>query len=487
MNIIMLGGNTKESIEKRLQIVASAGMLSRSDGTVSDVYESRDNYEKNVKVVQNILGLGHKSIADHDYIVLGLEDVSAIVEQTLISYRLTSFTIKSRRNVDFRNVGFYVPEFKNNNNDILNNNQKLKEEYQTYMKSLFNKYGDLVDEGLPIEDCRYILPYPYHSNIIMGCDAHEFLNMTSDLLYGKNSNITELKELGEKFSNIIDEYIPYLKKNLEQEQDKSYYEDKFKFIDEIIDKSKENTLPLNRGIELEKCKLLEKVHMTSSTKNADYKVAASVLQNRYQISQEEAEYLLWDLSKYDRFIVKNIVDGVLKSKNQRELEQVVYSFELPISLAVLTHLTRHRMHSLLIPDFVPIWNLENYVTPKSLKENHESDYKEIFANNKLMYEYFKSQEVRDEDLVYFYLSGNACNVQTTMNARTLRWISKMRCCNKAQWEIRDLVNEMVRQAQNVTPLLAKGYGPTCQVEGYCPEGKDSCKNRGVVTKKLEKK
>lgn len=34
------------------------------------------------------------------------------------------------------------------------------------MKSLFTKYGELVDEGLPIEDCRYILPYSYHSNII---------------------------------------------------------------------------------------------------------------------------------------------------------------------------------------------------------------------------------------------------------------------------------------------------------------------------------
>ena len=37
-----------------------------------------------------------------------------------------------------------------------------------------------------------------------------------------------------------------------------------------------------------------------------------------------------------------------------------------------------------------------------------------------------------------------------------------------------------------TPLIGKCFGPTCVVEGYCPEGKDSCKNRGVVIIKKDK-
>ena len=74
-----------------------------------------------------------------------------------------------------------------------------------------------------------------------------------------------------------------------------------------------------------------------------------------------------------------------------------------------------------------------------------------------------------------------------MNARTLKWISRMRCCNKAQKEIRDIANKMVNYAKEVTPLVSSGYGAYCEVEGYCPEGKDSCKNRGVVILKKEKK
>ena len=164
MKIQMLGGNTQEEINRRLQVVASAGNLSRADGTVTQVFESHNDYESNLKLARAVIGYGHKSIAEHDYICFALENVTPIVEQTIIGYRLTSFTIKSRRNVDFRNVGFYIPDFHDKDGNILENNEELKNTYTKYMQSLFNKYGDLVDEELPVEDCRDILPYSYYSN-----------------------------------------------------------------------------------------------------------------------------------------------------------------------------------------------------------------------------------------------------------------------------------------------------------------------------------
>ncbi len=473
MRIKMLGGNTKDEIERRLRVVATAGKLSRSEGTVTQVYDSNYDYDANLKLAKCVVGYGHKSISEHDYIVFALEDVTPIVEQTIIGYRLTSFTIKSRRNVDFRNVGFYIPDFHDKDGNVLSNNQELKDIYIKYMQSLFNKYGDLVDEELPIEDCRYILPYSYHSNIIMGCDANELLNMTSDLLYGKVSNIIELHELGLTLKNMIDEYIPYLSKALDNEGKKDYNNDQFIFLDKAFEKTnvKQNVL-------------LKQAKMTSYDKLADWKVCCNVIANRYNISYDDAEEVLHQISEENPKIKMEIINALKNSKHQRELEQVMYSFEMPISLAVLTHITRHRMHSLLVPDFVPMWNLENYISPSSVIKNHKEEYEEIFANNKIMCDSFKDQGVREEDLVYFYLSGNACNIRTTMNARNLEWISRMRCCNKAQWEIRKLVKECVKQAKDVNKCLGALYGPTCEVLGYCPEGKDSCKNRGVVVKKL---
>ena len=473
MKVVMLGNNTKKEIEKRIQIVASAGNLSRADGTVTQVINSHRDYESNLKLARAIVGYGHKSISEHDYLVFALEDVSPIVEQTIIGYRLTSFTIKSRRNVDFRNAGFYVPDFKDKNGTILPNNRKLQNIYRKYMNSLFEKYGELVDDELPVEDCRYILPYCFHSNIIMGCDANELLNMTSDMLHGKISNITEIHELGEKLAEMIRVYAPYLSRALDNEGKKDYYEDKLSFLDEIVpEAAKENFI--KQG------KLLDKVEMLDYTKNGDWKVLVSALMARYQLSYTDAENLLHGLGDFDPTVKRDMMQAIIHKKQQRELEQASYTFQVPISLAVLTHITRHRMHSLLVPDFAPMWNLDNYVTPESVAKNHEEEYKEIFANNKLMMEQFKEAGVRDEDLVYFYLAGNACNITTTMSARTLEWISRMRSCNKAQWEIRGLVNQMVAHAKKVSPLIGEGLGPSCEVLGVCPEGKDSCKARGVV-------
>ena len=337
------------------------------------------------------------------------------------------------------------------------------------MQTLFDKYGDLVDDAIPVEDCRYILPYSYHSNIIMGCDCNELLRMTSDLLYGKLSNIDELRDLGEKFKAMILEKAPYLSRALDKEEGKEYYNDQFSYLDDYVAQT-----------EMVDGKLLDKVHMTNYNNNGDWVVLCNIIMNRYQVSREKAEEILHELGHYESGIKRKMMQSLIHSKNQRELEQVSFSFEIPISLAVLTHITRHRMHSLLVPDFVPMWNMENYVTPETVAKDHEEEYHEIFANNALMVDYFKEQGVRDEDLIYFYLSGNACNIYTTMNARTLEWISRMRCCNKAQWEIRGKVNEMVRQASKVAPLIGEGLGPYCKVEGHCPEGKDSCMARGVV-------
>lgn len=467
MNIVMLGSTSKKEVEQRLRMVATAGVLSRSEGVVTDVYRNRKDNDKNLKLIKKVLSYGHRSITEHDYIVLAMENVTPIIEQTLIEYRLTSFTIKSRRNVDFRNVGFYQPKFTTKDGQILKDHQKLTKMYNDHMKYLFYEYGNLVDQGLPVEDCRYILPYSYYSNFIMGCDANELFRITTNLLYGHLSKIDELKEVGNRFKEIIDTYIPYLSDELEKEREKPYNEDQFTFLDNLVDY--EN-------------KLLEKAKLITYQEDADDRVLCSILRNRYQLNDDKAKKVLDDLVKNDPNIKQKMIDGLIHSKNQRELEQVNYTFELPISLAVLTHMTRHRTQSLLVPEFIPLWNMDNYIIPDTIKETNEEKYKEIYNTNKKVLMELINNGVKDEDLIYFYLSGNACNITTTMDARTLEWITRMRTCQKAQWEIRYLIEEMMRQVQEVNPIIGKSLGPTCKIEGYCPEGNDSCKNRGVVVK-----
>ena len=173
MKVELLGSCNQEELERRIQTVAAAGKLSRFKGNVFEVLESCNDYEKNLKLIKRIIGMGHKSIIEHDYLVFALCDVTPIIEQTIIGNRLTSFTVKSRREVDFRTVGYYVPEFRDENLEIHPKNKELKEKYQEHMKYLFNAYGEIVDSGVSVEDARFILPYSYHSNLIMGLDARD--------------------------------------------------------------------------------------------------------------------------------------------------------------------------------------------------------------------------------------------------------------------------------------------------------------------------
>ena len=75
-----------------------------------------------------------------------------------------------------------------------------------------------------------------------------------------------------------------------------------------------------------------------------------------------------------------------------------------------------------------------------------------------------------------YVLPNACDTKLifTMNARSLFNFFRHRCCNRAQWEIRRLAEEMFRLVYAVAPTVFEGAGPACVREGRCPEGKMSC-------------
>lgn len=106
------------------------------------------------------------------YLAFAIKDVTPIIEQTIIGERYASFTIKSRREVDFSKVGYYVPKFRDSKGNYIEDSD-LYGEYKDYMDNLFTKYTYFVDRGIPLEDARY----SFYSNIIMEIDAHTLMEM----------------------------------------------------------------------------------------------------------------------------------------------------------------------------------------------------------------------------------------------------------------------------------------------------------------------
>jgi thymidylate synthase (FAD) len=82
--------------------------------------------------------------------------------------------------------------------------------------------------------------------------------------------------------------------------------------------------------------------------------------------------------------------------------------------------------------------------------------------------------IPNEDARFVLPNAATTNIVMTVNARELRHFFKFRCCERAQWEIRDVAREMLRLAKEIAPKIFKNAGPSCVCERTCPEGDLSC-------------
>ena len=88
----------------------------------------------------------------------------------------------------------------------------------------------------------------------------------------------------------------------------------------------------------------------------------------------------------------------------------------------------------------------------------------------------------NEDARFILPNASTTKIVCTFNARSLENFFAHRCCNRAQWEIRDVAEQMLKQCLEVAPHLFKNCGPAC-LFGACPEGKMSCGKMKEVRKK----
>ena len=82
--------------------------------------------------------------------------------------------------------------------------------------------------------------------------------------------------------------------------------------------------------------------------------------------------------------------------------------------------------------------------------------------------------IAEEDLRYLKPQATEFKAIVGMNARCLNEFFNMRCCQRAQAEIRDLAWKMLRLANEAKPDLFTNSGPSCKSLGYCPENDAQC-------------
>lgn len=208
--------------------------------------------------------------------------------------------------------------------------------------------------------------------------------------------------------------------------------------------------------------------------------------------------------------VDDLVKGVAEKDQSKYLQRLVdrghlspiehasFTFAIEgVSRALLAQITRHRIASFSVQSqrYVSQAREEgcfSYILPpaiEALGPEAVQAYDEQMRTMQRWYNEWQqklgaSGEQSNEDARF--VLPNACETRmvVTMNARELIHFFELRCCNRAQWEIRALAWEMLRLASQAAPILFQNSGPGC-ISGACPEGKMSCGKAEQVRKKRE--
>lgn len=161
----------------------------------------------------------------------------------------------------------------------------------------------------------------------------------------------------------------------------------------------------------------------------------------------------------------------LASGHTSVLEHAVFTFKVEgLSRAALAQLTRHRLASFDVQSqrYVKLDNPELVIPETVRASRYAAEVESTMRYVMNLYQRLVDEGVPCEDARYVTPQAVPTTLIMTMNARELLHFFSLRCCNRAQWEIRGLADEMLKQCKKAAPELFRNTGPGC-VSGKCPE------------------
>lgn len=218
--------------------------------------------------------------------------------------------------------------------------------------------------------------------------------------------------------------------------------------------------------------------------------------------------------KLDDKATESFIDMLTNLGHESPTEHASFTFGIEgVSRSLLAQITRHRIASYSVKSqrYVEEGNFE-FITPPSIASDKEAlkvftqamerdreDYNKLVNILKEKHKKAFINEGRDEKEAENaaekraiedarYVLPNACETKmvATFNARSLMNFFRLRLCERAQWEIRELAEKMYDEVMAVAPNLFKTAGPPCAF-GPCTEGKMSCGKMAEKRKKYGQK
>ena len=178
--------------------------------------------------------------------------------------------------------------------------------------------------------------------------------------------------------------------------------------------------------------------------------------------------------------IRKVLTTIMASGHFSTLEHASYTFAVEGVSRALTHqLVRHRLASYNQQSqrYVKFKEEPPIVRPTSVDTNPEAAqaFDEAIEACWQAYDKLVQAGVPAEDARYVLPNACETKIVVTMNIRELMHFFSNRCCNRAQWEIRELAWKMLELVRPTAPFIFRTAGPGC-MRGACPEGKMCCGN-----------
>lgn len=198
---------------------------------------------------------------------------------------------------------------------------------------------------------------------------------------------------------------------------------------------------------------------------------------------------------------ESFVEMLAEIGHESPIEHACFTFALEgVSRSLLAQITRHRLASFSVQSqrYVKESNFD-FVTPPEIAADEQANQIFVRSMERAVEDYNaladrlqkrhektfleaglpekearrKAEKKAIEDARFVLPNACATKMILTMNARSLLNFFRLRCCNRAQWEIKAVADEMLRQVCAVAPTLFASAGPSCY-RANCTEGKMSC-------------
>lgn len=181
--------------------------------------------------------------------------------------------------------------------------------------------------------------------------------------------------------------------------------------------------------------------------------------------------------------IEKFIEKLVSMNHFSPIEHASFTFGIEgVSRSLLAQITRHRIASFSVKSQRYVDSKEfNYIIPPAIKQLGADAVEEYKSQMETMASWYAKwqqklggvQESSNEDARFVLPNASETKMIVTMNARELYHFFALRCCNRAQWEIREVAWQMLKLAQSAAPSLFRKAGPACAF-GACSEGAMCC-------------